>query len=164
METKIIMGEPEFIGKFPIRQDIQVLPADAKTIDKRWTILNSYCGFEIMRLSKYAQKKLSIEQQLDIRAWPRNAADTKYKYHKTITTEDGLKVGDRVVVKSCPCDYWYYYGVLLENGMIKAECGNYSSIAFSEDDRECWTTSGSFHPSIIEGKVPLRVTLNEKEI
>jgi hypothetical protein len=43
--------------------------------------------------------------------------------------------------------------------MIKAECGNYSSIAFSEDDRECWTTSGSFHPSIIEGKVPLRVTL-----
>lgn len=158
METKIILGEPEFIGEFPIRQDIKVLPANAKTIDKRWKIESVYNGFPIMKLSKYAQKKLTIEQQLDPSKWPLNAAKTAYKYHKLITTEDGLSIGDRVIIHSS-FSSWRSYGVYLESEMIKSEDGNYVTTKFNGDDRGCWTTTCVIHPDIIEGKCPLKVTL-----
>jgi len=154
----IDFNEPEFVGKFPIRQDIQALPADEPKELSPWRIGSIYDGFPIMRLSKYAQKKLTIEQQLDPSKWPRNAADTEYKYHKMITTQDGLKIGDRVIVQSS-FSSWRSYGVYLESEMIKSEDGNYVITEFGEDDRKCWTTTGVIHPSIIEGKCPLKVTL-----
>ena len=132
--------------KFPIRQDITVLSADKASPRLGW-IIKEYIGSEIYKLSKYAQKKLTIEQQLDTRKWPRYLINQNLKFHKNIKEKDGLKEGDLVVVKANPFDYWFDFGVVMKDGgsvshklYVEAQNGCYVVINFNEDDRECWTT------------------------
>ncbi len=105
--------EPEFVGQFPIRQDIEVIPADKEDKSIGWTVENYYSGAEI----------------------------TKPGSSEPLTKESDLQVGDKIIVPTLfgnhngvveKDSYSVLYAKIGENLV--------ADLHFSTDDRRCWIT------------------------
>jgi hypothetical protein len=115
-----VATEPEFFGKFPVRTELIVLPADPP--DRKpigWTV-RTYSGFEILRLVTPGEPGV------------------------TITKKEDLKVGDEILVMGLFGGYLKMVVEQDEDGDLFARGGEHliSSLAFGEDDRECWVSTG----------------------
>jgi len=107
-----VMSEPEVVGQFPIRNDIEILPyKEDKNIG--WTIENYYSGAEI----------------------------TKPGSPEPLTKESDLQVGDEIIVPTLfgshngtveKDSYGKLYAKIGESLV--------ADLYFGTDDRKCWIT------------------------
>jgi len=115
----IQIGESEFIGNMPIRQEIEILPADeSKQMKLGWTIVEQSGG--------------SIYLANDINENP-------------ITTRDGIKIGDEIIV---PTLFGIVQMTVTElNGNEGTADSGYTLglLEFGTDSRNCWTSSSSIN-------------------
>lgn len=104
--------EPQFIGQFSVRQDIEVLSADE--FDQREVdfITKTYCGNEIYK---------SLEKR------------------ELLTKIDDVAVGDTVFVQFISGDYMQAIVTELPRWGLCAETEfNIYILEFGKDDRNCW--------------------------
>jgi hypothetical protein len=106
------LTEPEFVGRFPIRQDIEIIPADKENINIGWSC-REYSGAEI----------------------------TKPGSSEPLIKESDLQVGDKIIVPTLfgnhngvveKDSYSVLYAKIGENLV--------ADLHFSTDDRRCWIT------------------------
>ena len=110
--TIYVVDEPETVGRFPIRNDIEVLPyKEDKNIG--WVVEKEYSGAEI----------------------------TKPGSSELLTKESDLQVGDKIIVPTLfgSCNGVVEkdsYGVLY----VRIGEHTVADLHFSTDDRKCWVT------------------------
>ena len=114
------VGEPEFVGAFPVRSEIHVAPTNNKT--SGWIVKNFYSSAEVYKLN-----------------------DSGEPIRVNLTNKEDLQVGTRVTV---PTLFGYVNMVIAkdEDGELFADSENTSAdLIFDEDDRHCWTSSCAFN-------------------
>lgn len=107
------LTEPEFVGRFPIRQDIEVIPADKENINVGWSC-REYSGAEI----------------------------TKPGSSEPLIKESDLQVGDKIIVPTLFGNYNGTVEKD-SGGELYAKIGDHTvaDLCFSTDDRKCWITN-----------------------
>jgi hypothetical protein len=150
-DTVFQIGEKEYVGAFPIRQDITVIKPDKPEKPEKpmvgWYIYEVN-GIELYKLSDYAQKKLSFKEMFSFKGFPRYK-NGKLRFHRRVYEEDGIKVGDRVLVTDL---FGTYFGTIdeYESGTLYAisDNGNHIVLEFSKDHRKCWVCTAAINPSV----------------
>ena len=135
-EETIVVADPSYVGSFPIRQDITVLPADdPKRLKLDWYV-HQYTGCEIYRFPK--ELDLKPIEILDDRYWPRDK-DGNPKYHHKITKKEDLVFGDAILIKSL-YDYWWNPAIYDGDGVAYTDDNKLygAFLEFGGDDRNCW--------------------------
>lgn len=123
--------------------DIIIVPAPTPTPEPEigWMCCE-YHGFEIY---KKPDAILTPRQLLDNREWPRKT-NGEPVFHKKIMDKDGIKVGDKIIVKANPFDYIYDLAEVVlfdkEEGLWASTCGMICPLEFGVDDRNCWVSGG----------------------
>jgi len=113
------IGESEFIGNMPIRQDIEVLPADEpKQMKLGWTIFEQSGG------SIYLANDLS---------------------ENPISTRDGIKIGDEIIVPTLFGDIQMTVTELNDNEGTADSGYTLGLLEFGIDSRNCWTSSSAIN-------------------
>ena len=107
------ISEPEVVGRFPIRQDIEIIPADKEKKSVGWTCCE-YSGAEI----------------------------TKPGSSEPLTKESDLQVGDKIIVPTLVGEYNGTVEKH-SDGKLYAKIGDHTvaDLCFAADDRKCWVTT-----------------------
>ena len=111
------VSEPEVVGRFPIRQNIEVIPTDKENENIGWTC-QEYVGAEI----------------------------TKPGNSEPLTKESDLQVGDKIIVPTLFGNYNGIVEKN-EYGELHAKIGDHliADLRFAEDDRNCWVATCAFN-------------------
>ena len=120
MDKKFTATDKQYIGEFPIRQDIELLPADDPKDMKLGWVIEEVCGAEVYKDA--AQSTLLI-----------NYGD--------------IQVGDEVYV--CFMDGAYRKAVVNAAGLAETEYNIYI-LEFDKDSRHCWSCSSIMNKKALE--------------
>lgn len=138
----VVHGARDYVGAFPARQDITVLPADDPNKLRLGFVIREYIGQEIYRVKKDFSG-LSGEEFYDqislVPVFP-DSGKPGSEYFETIKSRDGICVGYRVVAHG-----WnWMQGVIVADGgdfRFESEGGMMGFLRFGEDDRSCWVST-----------------------
>lgn len=119
--TIVQLGEPEFVGRIPVRTELQVLSADNPTERTIGWVVQEFSGAEV----------------------------TRPHSDESLTNENDIKEGDRLWVPMLFGTY--EMTVYREGGKLYAETADSVAILeFAADSRKCWTTPGAFHKKALK--------------
>lgn len=114
---------------------------DVKPDDAGWSVVERH-GWEIYDKEVCDKAGLTMLQMLDERHWPRDEREEPL-YHKPL--KGNLKEGQQVIAKMNPFDFVHDIATVKKDdglGLHLDSGGCVSPLEWSEDERECWVTSG----------------------
>lgn len=176
MEETFTIGPPEFVGAFPVRQDVTVLPADDPGRQRINWVVHEYAGTEAFDLSGFfkAGGRIGDISELPEGGWHEDWSIWKIvdeglevqfllpgiRTGKTTiptATRQGLTVGDRLVV--CGLIGFDVATVTEVNGdsALAESSGSLWPLEFSKDDRKCWVCTCQMNKSLFNSNVNLSV-------
>jgi hypothetical protein len=123
-----VAGEPEFVGKLPVRQDLEVIPDTNPDGSKKlgW-MCSEYVGCEVYRFKHGTVWDIPL------------------------TKEDDLKVGDEIGVAGLFGGYHIMTIAKREDGELYADGDSMmATLSFNGDDRHCWVSSCLINKRAVE--------------
>lgn len=121
-EVIFLIGDPEFVGKFPVQTEITVMPADKCESKKIGWVCREYFGAEVYALDS-----------------------NNNPIYEPILNKMDLYPGKRILA---PTLFGSVMAEVIENKEGKFQAiteGGHTLIflEFARDDRECWTSCGA---------------------
>jgi hypothetical protein len=114
-----VAEEPKFMGRVPIRPELEVIPEDPNRPKLNW-IVKDYVGHEVYRYSHG-------------RVWTK----------ATLTNRDDLKPGDQIATVALLGGYLLLTVVKDNDGELYGDSDNtIGMLEFDKDDRHCWVCTG----------------------
>jgi len=136
------MGEAEYVGKFPIRQDITVLPADDKP--KKMALGWVYLEGEVVLKDKDGFDGEAEMEDILANGKPQPFHKERLKNFEDIQNGDTVYStwygGETVAMKVEEMDVDEVTGKQTAIGRLNDNC--YGSLYFNDDLRKCWRCGG----------------------